>query len=31
VRFGDQVVLRAWPGTTGRARPGFGPPFSAGT
>ena len=31
VRFGDQVVLRARPGTIDRARPCFGPPFSART
>jgi hypothetical protein len=31
VRFGDQVVLGAGPGTVDRARPGFGPPFSART
>ena len=31
VRFGDQVVLRAGPGTVDRARTGFGPPFSART
>jgi hypothetical protein len=31
VRFGDQVVLRARPGTIDRARTGFGPPLSART
>jgi hypothetical protein len=31
VRFGDQVVLGAWPGTVNRAQAGFGPPFSART
>jgi hypothetical protein len=31
VRFGDQVVLRARPGTIDRARPRFGPPLSART
>jgi hypothetical protein len=31
VRFGDQVVLGAGPGTVDRARAGFGPPFSART
>jgi len=31
VRFSDQVVLRAGPGTVDRARPRFGPPFSART
>jgi hypothetical protein len=31
VRFGDHVVLRAGPGTIDRARPGFGPPFTART
>ena len=31
VRFGDYMVLGAGPGTAGRARPGFGPPFIART
>jgi hypothetical protein len=31
VRFGDQMVLGAWPGTVDRARARFGPPFSART
>ena len=31
VRFGDQVVLGAGPGTIDRARAGFGPPFIART
>ena len=31
VRFGDQMVLGAGPGTADGARAGFGPPFSART
>ena len=31
VRFSDQVVLGAGPGTIDRARAGFGPPFKART